>query len=353
MNPIIFFSLLFFIISFVAIYFSADLFMDNIKDIIKESKLQPYMVGALFLGVDIEETIASASASAFHLSTVAIGNVFGNTIIALTIPFMVPAFMKEIKIKEPPKSFLVSLLSLAGVYLVVAHVFHGASVAFFVSGFIGFGIYFLLQYKNIKSTSTRSHLKGGHAGSRGNDTTVDETKVNDKNQREDKDVIASVKDVPENGGLVCERKHKKFFYIVISAIIIFIAAYILGESIDGLIDDLGISQHLIGYIIVAFGTNVEEFLMIAQSIKKNVPEVGTGAIIMKCIWNMSVTYGISMLIYPVVPLYSSFHGNLLLLLITIIYFSIIIKHKKIGKIETLGLTLLFISYLLFNVFIPT
>ncbi|GAI66941.1 unnamed protein product, partial [marine sediment metagenome] len=79
--------IIFFIGSYFIIFFAADIFLDNLKDICVIYNLSPFIIGMLVLGIDPEESIASIIAAINGLPYISFGNVVGNSIIAMTLPF--------------------------------------------------------------------------------------------------------------------------------------------------------------------------------------------------------------------------------------------------------------------------
>ncbi len=87
------------------IYFGADVFIDGLKDLCEKHNFSPFIVGLLILGVDPEESVASIFASIENLPHVAIGNVIGNTIIALAIVFGLPALFFSLTFESVPRFY--------------------------------------------------------------------------------------------------------------------------------------------------------------------------------------------------------------------------------------------------------
>ncbi|MBD3230398.1 MAG: hypothetical protein GF329_19620 [Candidatus Lokiarchaeota archaeon] len=85
---------------YLLIYFSADIFLDNLKDLSISYNISPFILGAIILGIDPEESIASIIGSINGLAYVALGNVIGNSIISLTLCFALPALFYRIKLKS-------------------------------------------------------------------------------------------------------------------------------------------------------------------------------------------------------------------------------------------------------------
>eukprot|EP01084_Bolivina_argentea_P127375 225281_1 len=80
----------FFIIGFVIIFFSADGLIDNLRWIADKFHIHPVILGVIILGMDPEECIVSILSAARGLKYVAIGNVIGNSTMANTLCFSLP-----------------------------------------------------------------------------------------------------------------------------------------------------------------------------------------------------------------------------------------------------------------------
>ena len=196
----------------------------------------------------------------------AVGNVIGNTTIALTIPFAIPALIQTYRVKKTPRIFLIALVLLIILYFVTFFLSFLDKIAFLISGFISIGLYVFLLGWNVNGVNKIIKMKGEHGDEL-------EEELEGRIELDDDDDEASSKlDI-----------RRKILIIVGSALLIGLGGYFLGEGLEGIVQGVGMSQHILGYVIVALGTNIEEFLMIYKSVKKKVPEIGTGAIIMKCV----------------------------------------------------------------------
>ena len=90
----IWWEIMLFILAFVAgylvIFVAADKLIDNLCDAAKLWKISPFLIGLLIIGIDPEECIASIIAAIQDLPHIAIGNIIGNNIIAMTLCFSIP-----------------------------------------------------------------------------------------------------------------------------------------------------------------------------------------------------------------------------------------------------------------------
>ena len=70
-----------FVVGYIIIFFSADFFIDNLKDLCIIYDISPFIIGLIVLGVDPEESIASIVAAINGLPYIAVGNVIGADIL--------------------------------------------------------------------------------------------------------------------------------------------------------------------------------------------------------------------------------------------------------------------------------
>ena len=94
--------ILLFIVSYALIYYSADKFIDYLKDLSILLKVSPFLIGLLILGIDPEESIASIIAAINGLPYIAIGNVIGNSIISIAFCFSLPALFSNLEFEKIP-----------------------------------------------------------------------------------------------------------------------------------------------------------------------------------------------------------------------------------------------------------
>ncbi|MHA1680276.1 MAG: sodium:calcium antiporter [Promethearchaeota archaeon] len=367
-NILIMLQLILFVVGFILIFYFSDVIIDNIKDLVKLRNISPFLLGALLLGIDLEEIIASLTASTLHYPTVALGNVIGNTIISLSLPFAIPALVRTFKVKKPPKQFTVGLAALVSLHVINLLLGGVFSFVFLITAFISISIYTIITALNVNSVrNLLSRQNDGNSIDKleyyldddddegDGDENGHDGEGDGRPRKHERDEIGrtnvtngiSIDNQPKRGKI-----GRKIGKLISAAAIISIGAYFLSIGLEGIIVGLGISQDVMGYVIVALGTNVEEFLMISKSVKKKVPGVGTGGIIMKCIWNLAVTFGISMFIFHDVPVDLSLMVNSGILVITTAVTLLSLRGEKIGKkigFVYLAIFVLFITINLANI----
>lgn len=292
-----------FIGSYTVIYFAADLFLDNLKDLCIIYNLSPFIIGMLILGIDPEESIASIIAAINGLPYLSFGNVVGNSIIALTLPISLTVFIYVLKFKAISKFYFVILYILI-INLLFSFTF---STGMFVSGFIAIGIYIFYVLRNLK------HHKQENLG----------------------DNLDYVE--PKLTKIEKSAKMKKIILTSIGLGFIFIGGESLILSADQIMDILQIPEVFFGFIIIAFVTNVEELTLILKSVKKKAVEIGFGGIIGKLIWNLTITFGISGIFIINIAFKVVLLLNWLIMFLLISFFYFISQKKQILRRDGLFL----------------
>ncbi len=293
--------ILFFIGSYFIIFFAADIFLDNLKDICVVYNLSPFIIGMLVLGIDPEESIASIIAAINGLPYVSIGNVVGNSIIAMTLPFSLALLIYTLKFKSLSRFYLI-LLYILLINLLLSFVFNDFM---FVSGLIALGVYIIYFLRNLRYHSQEK----------------------DRNTEDIEDGIK----FKERESMEFKRssKVKKIFLTSIGLVFIFIGGELLILSADQIIDILHIPEAFFGFIIIGFVTNVEELTLVLKSIRKKAVDIGFGGMIGKLIWNLTITFGISGVIMTNIPFKLILLWNWLILLLIIVYFNLSFRREKL------------------------
>ena len=315
--------ILFFIGSYFIIFFAADIFLDNLKDICVIYNLSPFIVGMLVLGIDPEESIASVIAAINGLPYVSIGNVVGNSIIAMTLPFSLPLLFYTLKFKSLSKFYFI-LIYILLINLLFSFVFNDFM---FVSGLISLGAYIIYFLRNLRHYSQEKDIN--------TENIEDILKINERELMEFKR----------------SSKTKKIFLTSIGLVFIFIGGELLILSAGQIIDILHIPEALFGFVIIGFVTNVEELTLILKSIKKKAVDIGFGGMFGKLIWNLTITFGISGVIMTNISFKLILLWNWLILLIIIIYFNFSYRKKKLTKKDGVILLVIFSVFIIINVFL--
>lgn len=318
MTAFIFWIFLFFV-GYLIIFFSADILLDNLKELCIIYRISPFIIGVLIIGIDPEESIASIIAAINGLSYVAIGNVIGNSIVALTVSFAIPAFFYKINIKSIYQFYFTIL------YICLILMLFGILIYFglFMVGIIVVIIYLIFLIRNIKLIA-KDKLK--------EIPSMEELIDQDKRTVEIKG----------------ESKFKKVILILVSFLFIFIGGEFLIYSTERIIIITNIPETFFGLVIIAFVTNVEELTLVIKSIRKKSVEFGLGGMIGKVLWNLTLTFGISAIIIMNFHFLWVIFWNWFILVMVIIYFNWVSKRKSMDWKDGITLTVILTAFLIVN-----
>jgi cation:H+ antiporter len=308
-----------FIIGYLTIFFAADVFLDNLKEICIIYGISPFIIGALIIGIDPEESIASIIAALNGLSYIAVGNVIGNSVIALTISFAIPAFFYQINFKSVPQFYF--LLLYMCLFLLLFGLFFNFGLLFV--GIIVIFLYIVYLIRNVKNISFESDLE--------NNSVENTLKIEEKIKR-----------------IEWKQKLKKIIYILISFIFIFLGGEFLIISTENIMIQTQIPETLFGFVIIAFVTNVEELTLVLKSIKKKSLEIGLGGMIGKVFWNLTLTFGISAIIIMNLNILWILIWNWFILLSLIVFFNWRSKKESLDWKSGIILIIFLISFFVIN-----
>jgi len=309
-----------FIGSYLVIFFAADFFIDNLKDVCLIYRLSPFIIGMLILGIDPEESIASIVAALNGLPYISMGNVIGNSIIAMTLPFALPLFIKRFIFKSPTKFYFIILYFLMFIVL-LGFIFN---YMLSISGIIALAGYFIYLIRNLKYHKKKEET---------------ETEILDK-------------EIEFNDERLEELKHaskiKKVILIIIGLTFVFLGGELLVISAENLITLINIPEIFFGSVIIGFVTNVEEITLVIKSIQKKSVEIGFGGMIGKLIWNLTITFGVSGIIIMNMPFNWILILNWIILIGIIIFFNISSRAGKLERRDGILLFTVFIFFILLN-----
>ncbi len=321
-----------FILAYLVIYYLADYLIDMLKDFSHRWKISPVVSGILILGIDLEESIVSILAAANKLPYLALGNLIGNTVIAIAISFGIPSLLMTFKMEEIPRFYLVMMVLLGGMVLSsmmlpqYLFVFGAVNIALFSS-------YFLYTIR----------LQKNHANSQKMDLSESFREL----QHETREECAEEDDF--------ESLERTLVKIGGCLVVIFIAGELLVLSAENIIDILGFDESFFGLVIMAFVTNVEEFWLIVKAIQKHQVALGVSAEIGKISWNLSLIHGISAILlqefaYRPVMVYGAIIMSFSVLLLAVsIYFK---KMTRLQSLLFIGMLVIFLSLNVHYLFVP-
>ncbi len=339
-----------FLIGIGLITWGADALIDGIRDLSRELKLSGVILAILVMGVDLEETIASISAATNGLQDIAIGNVIGNSIISMSFSFAIPGLFHDISFKKiKPVYLTIMLVTSVIVFLGIAlwnqlKLFSGLALVAYGS----FVAWNLSIVKKTKSDVLRLEEEQ-NVVDLVSEADTDDNAISSRGKERQK----------ENDGEEEEEEEEEPLWQLVSLAILGILAIYFGSSLlisgtENILTETGVQEGFFGVVIVAAATNVEEYTLLFKSIKKKSVEIGLGAMIGKVVWNLGITFGISVLLLQNIssPSRSIFINAIIFsFVICPIFVIIAAKAKVLNKKWAVLLLGIFTAYLLVGIMV--
>ena len=132
--------------------------------------------------------------------------------------------------------------------------------------------------------------------------------------------------------------------IIAGVILLFLGGHLTVDGAVNIAESLGLSQLVIGVVIVAIGTSLPELITSIIAIAKKQTDIGVGNIVGSNIYNILLILGVSSALVgiPVVPdVFSNYYIMIAFSLVLFIGF-----RKYIPRFVGVGLTIAFIAYLI-------
>ena len=137
---------------------------------------------------------------------------------------------------------------------------------------------------------------------------------------------------------------QSFGLIAVGVILLFLGGHLTVNGAVNIAESLGLSQLIIGVVIVAIGTSLPELITSIIAIAKKQTDIGVGNIVGSNIYNILLILGVSSTIVGIpvsIDVFSNYYIMIAFSLVLFIGF-----RKYIPRFVGIGLTIAFIAYLI-------
>ena len=136
---------------------------------------------------------------------------------------------------------------------------------------------------------------------------------------------------------------KAFALIIIGIILLFIGGHFTVKSAVAIAESLGLSQLVIGVVIVGIGTSLPELITSVIAIAKKQTDIGVGNIVGSNIYNILLILGVSSTIIGIPVSTDAFSNYYIMIAFSLVLF--VGFRKYIPRFVGIGLAIAFIAYL--------
>ena len=137
---------------------------------------------------------------------------------------------------------------------------------------------------------------------------------------------------------------QSFGLIAAGVILLFLGGHLTVDGAVNLAETLGLSQLVIGVVIVAIGTSLPELITSIIAIAKKQTDIGVGNIVGSNIYNILLILGVSSAIVGIPVSFDVFSNYYIMIAFSLVLF--IGFRKSIPRFVGIGLTIAFVAYLL-------
>jgi len=136
---------------------------------------------------------------------------------------------------------------------------------------------------------------------------------------------------------------QSFALIVVGVILLFLGGHLTVDGAVGIAETLGLSQLIIGVVIVAIGTSLPELITSVIAIAKKETDIGIGNIVGSNIYNILLILGVSATIIGIPVSTDAFSSYYVMIAFSLVLF--IGFRKYMPRFVGVGLAVAFVAYL--------
>ena len=137
---------------------------------------------------------------------------------------------------------------------------------------------------------------------------------------------------------------QSFGLIAVGIVLLFLGGHLTVDGAVNIAESLGLSQLIIGVVIVAIGTSLPELITSIIAIAKKQTDIGVGNIVGSNIYNILLILGVSSTIIGIPVSTDAFSNYYIMIAFSLVLF--IGFRKYIPRFVGIGLTIAFIAYLI-------
>jgi cation:H+ antiporter len=260
----------------ILLLIGADWFIDGAVDLARALGISALVLGVILVGLEPEEMLTAAIASARGAPALAVGNIVGTNVTIVTVALGLSALIWPIVFDRSIRrqAVIATLVSIVPVVLLYTGSVSRLAGAFLLALFVGYTV-FLLR-------TDRAAFK-----------RMAEAEADDDDDEE----VETVQGARPNAGKVPWKS------------IVLTLGGLLGMAIGGpavvegalqLAQLAGLSQGVVGATIVSLGTGAEMIALGISAARKRRPDILVGGILGSFAYNLLVTLGLAAVIRPIV-----------------------------------------------------
>ncbi len=306
----------------VLLLWGADWLLDGVRELAEELKVSSLVLGIILVGLEPEEMVTGAIASAQGAGHLALGNVVGTNITILTLALGLAAVLAPLVLNSSLRrqAVITTLVSSVPIVLLLLGPLNRIVGVLLL---LLFGVYIFVLLRTDRQTLL--HLSS-----------------EDQDQK-DHDVTKSEKSSASTGRLPVQGRHLLTTLAGLVALALGGPAIVRGALL--LTESLGLGQDVIGGTIVALGTGSEMIALGATAARKQQTDVLVGGVLGSFAYNLLITLGLAALIHPLPELPLFFRWAVVLMAVAQLLLLALLWRGKIGRVVGALAIIMYVGYL--------
>lgn len=305
-------DLLFFVISIASLIIGADIFIKQSEKIAHHLSIPQFVIGATLvaLGTSLPEMGASVMASISGKPEIAIGNVLGSNVFNIT--FVLGLVLLLAKTIKPTRDFFakdsiwIMLPVILFVLMVLDDEFSRFDGIILMILMVAYVMFLLQDTQNAKEAE---------------ELVIEDTSIK----------WISVTSL-----------------IVLGISMVLVGAHFAVDSASSIATSLGVSQWVIGIILISFGTSLPELVVSVVAAIKNKADMAIGNIIGSNMANVAVVLGVSATVKPMPLIATNYIFDIITLVAVSLLLVLMVAGKNYTKPFGIGL-LLVLTLFVYNI----
>jgi len=302
------FDIIFILLGFGLMVKGADFFVVGSSGIAKSLRVSSLIIGLTIIafGTSAPEAAVSITSAIQLKNTMSLGNIIGSNLFNLLFILGIAAIITPISVKSSMIKREIPFAILSSLVLLIFYFLRGAWIDR-LEGLIYVALFFLFMYIILKYAKSEKELE-----------------------------------------IKLKFKFKTYIGLTIIGLIMIIMGGILTtQGAVGLAIRLGMSELLVGLLILAVGTSLPELVTSVVAAIKKENDIAIGNIIGSNIFNVFFILGISTIISPVSNTKTTLVDISLLLFFSVVTYIFAITGRSIKRGEGIILVLSYIGYIVF------
>lgn len=318
------------IIGLAIIIKSADLLIDSTSQIASRYGVSTFVIGitVIAFGTSAPELVVGLVSGFRATNGLTLGNIIGSSFANTALIIGITALILPLSVKDRVVKREIPMLIVVQTVLALMLIIDGQlsrlDGLILILAFTAFISYIIVNMKRSVPVTY--------------DQEADMDTDGDGNQLSEKQLQLMDRSLP-----------RLYLTTVVALLGLFLAGQLVVDQSTAIANRLGLSETLIGLTVVSIATTLPEMITSIVAVKKNEPDIVIGNCVGSNLFNILLVLGLSSLIHPIDVQGDISFELLLMMLLTMILFTVSLVKKNLSRRFGFFMLLSYVSYIAFKI----